>query len=133
MSSRSSSASSAMTVLRGLTMTLAFGLELAMLVAFFVWAVSAAPAGPLQFVAGIGVTGLVMAVWGVFLAPRSERRLRHPWLIGAEAVLFGLAALGLMLVGRVEASVAFAVAAVLRFALGGISGLDRADRATRAD
>jgi len=41
-------------------------------------------------------------------------------------VLLGLAAQGLLLVGRVEASVVLAVAAVLRFALGGISGLDRA-------
>ena len=126
MSSRFSSASSNMTFLRGLTMILAFALELAMLGAFFVWGVSAAPAGPLQFVAGIGAPGLAMATWGLFLAPRSERRLRYSWRIGAEAVLLGLAALGLLLVGRVEAAVVLAVAAVLRFALGGISGLDRA-------
>ena len=53
--------------------------------------------------------------------------MRSNWL-GAKAVLFGLAALGLMLVGRGEASGVFAMAVVLRFALGGISGLGRADR-----
>jgi hypothetical protein len=96
-----------------------------MLAAFFVWGVSTAPSGVPQVIAGLGAPLASMVVWGALLAPRSVRRLRTPARSLAEAGLFALASISLGLAGRPELGLIFAGAAITRFALGRLSGVDR--------
>ena len=74
-----------MKLLRGLTMALAFGLEIAMVSAFAGWGVSVAPTGWMQAILAISASAAVIAVWGLLLAPRAEHRLSRPWRLIAEA------------------------------------------------
>jgi hypothetical protein len=112
-----------MTALRGLTMTLAFALEIAMLAAFLVWGATVAPAG-WMLVAAIGAPAAAIVVWGLFLAPRAEHRLTPRLRLVAEACLLSLAAAALIAAGRDQLGLALELLVIARFVLGRISGVD---------
>lgn len=77
--------------------TLGFVLEVAMLAAFVYWGFR--QDSPWHLVLGIGIPAVLVVAWGVFLAPRSERRLK-PAIAAAVALgLFLLAAVALFAAG----------------------------------
>jgi hypothetical protein len=77
---------------------IAFALEVAALGAY--WYVgSRIVGGPGGMVLGLVVAAAVAVLWGAFLAPRSRRRLRWPWLPLAALGIFAVAGLGLVAVG----------------------------------
>ena len=85
--------------------------ELAMLVAlaYVGWRL----AGDIQVlgaVLAVLLVGLAAAVWGRWVAPRSETRLEDPTRLGVEVVLFGAAVAGLLVVGAWLAALLLAAA-----------------------
>jgi len=76
--------------------------------------------------AGDGVTAVMLAlalpvaagtVWGLWVAPRSERRLRDPARALCEALVFGAAAAALVDLGHAVAAAVFAAAALATAAI----------------
>jgi hypothetical protein len=103
--------------LRALGDTLAFTLEMAMLAAFGYWGFRPEHGGWLRWTLGLGVPAVVIALWGVFLAPRSRRRLGAAGVAASSLTLFQLAALALWRAGQPALAVAFAIVAVVSVAL----------------
>ena len=77
----------------------AFGVELAALAAF-AWAGWQATTTPWRWLLAAVAAGIAAAVWGVFMAPRSPRRLRDPALFAAMLIFFAAAAAALSLTGH---------------------------------
>ena len=95
-----------------LLLTLRFATELATM-AVLAWA--AASAGlALGWRIVLAVLGpvLVAVVWGLALAPRAKHRLAEPWRLGAEIVIFVVAAAALALAGDGVAAAIYAVVAI---------------------
>jgi hypothetical protein len=86
-----------------------FASELALLAAA-AWAVGARLHSPAPAaLAGAGAALVVAAVWGVWVAPASRRRLADPLRLGIEIVLFAGVAVALLGVHLVLAAVLLAV------------------------
>ncbi len=85
--------------MRAAALAFAFLAELAMLVAFAVWGFTVG-SGIWAVVLGLGAPALVAAIWGVFCAPRSPRRLQDPALVAVQAALFSLAVVALISIGH---------------------------------
>jgi hypothetical protein len=64
-----------------------------------------------QIALGFGVPVIAIAVWAVFGAPRSTRRLRGVWLLLLRLVFFGAGAAALYAAGHHTLGLAFAVVA----------------------
>lgn len=77
---------------------------------------------PVRVVLAVLLPLLVIAVWGVLLAPRAPARVGPRARLLAEAALFALAAVGLALVGAVVPAVALTVIAGARLILGAAVG-----------
>jgi hypothetical protein len=105
------------TVLKTINLVLAFAVELAMIVAFATWALS------LQFGVLAGWTLAVALVagsallWGIWAAPRSERRLGPLPLLVFKLVLFGLAVAALLAARQMACGMIFGAFAALHLAL----------------
>jgi uncharacterized protein DUF2568 len=106
-----------MSLLKSANLALAFLLEIAMLAAFALWGFQASTQTVVRFILGICTPLLAVVVWGIFLAPRSTRRLTGIALHLAELVIFGLAALALAAAGHRDLAILFAVVAVVNQAL----------------
>lgn len=89
-----------LTIIKSLNLALAFFLELCLLVALGYWGFRIGSGWVARIALGIGVPAVVIAIWGVFLAPTSSRRLHGPWLLLAMIVLFGAATAALYAAGR---------------------------------
>jgi uncharacterized protein DUF2568 len=95
-----------------LLLALRFATELATM-AVLAWA--AASAGiALGWRIALAVLGpvLVAVVWGLAVAPRAKNRLADPWRLGAEIVIFIVAAAALALAGEGVAAAVYAVVAI---------------------
>jgi hypothetical protein len=87
-----------------------FLLELCMLAAFAYWGSTTGDSTAINVVLAI-VTPLAAAtVWGIWCAPRSNRRLSPARRIPLELTLFALAAAALAAAGATTLAVVFAVA-----------------------
>jgi hypothetical protein len=80
-----------MEIIKFANLILRFLLELCLLAAFGYWGFQTGQSSPVKIVLGLGAPLLVAVVWGAFLAPKAARRLREPWLLILELVIFGLA------------------------------------------
>jgi hypothetical protein len=95
---------------------LRFVLELAALAGLGVWGLDAAGG-----VAGIGlaiaavVAGAV--VWGIWCAPKSDRRLAQPGRTVVQAAVFGLGAVGYAAAGHAATAAVFVALAAVNWAL----------------
>lgn len=98
-------------MLKSLNLALAFFLELAMLAALAYAGFQLD--GALRFVVGIGAPLLAILIWGRFLAPKSTTRLTGWAYLAAKFTLFGIAAIGLALVGQTALAVVFIVVSVV--------------------
>ena len=64
-------------------------------------------------VLGIVAGAVVIGLWAVWVAPKSNRRLSDPARIVLELVIFGAAAAAFASVGQTPLAIVFAVAAVV--------------------
>ncbi len=98
-------------------LALAFLLELGVLVALGYWGFQTGQGTIAQIALGIGVPVIDIAVWAVFGAPRSARRLRGPWLLLLRLVFFGAGAVALYAAGQQSLGIAFALVAAINLIL----------------
>jgi len=85
-----------------------------MVAAFLFWGFR--QGSPWNLVLGIGVPALVVVLWGIFMAPRSARRLPAVAVMWASLGLFLLAGAALLAVGAVVLGALMLVVAVAYFA-----------------
>lgn len=85
-----------------------------MVAAFLFWGFR--QGSPWNLVLGIGVPALVVVLWGIFMAPRSARRLPAAAVMWASLILFLLAGAALIAVGAVVLGALMLVVAVAYFA-----------------
>lgn len=74
--------------------------------------------GPTAWIVGLVLAVVVVAVWSVWLAPASGRRLGLPWLAVVKAALFLGGTLALFGTGLPRLGTVFAAAAALSLGLG---------------
>jgi hypothetical protein len=74
-----------------------FVLEMIVLVALILWGFAMSDDLLVQLLLAVGSVVIVMAVWGLFVAPKASRRLADPPRLAVEVVIFfiGVLALGL--------------------------------------
>ncbi len=107
-----------MSLLKSVNLALAFLLELCLLAALAYWGAQTGVGLLMQLVLGIGVPLLAAVIWGVFLAPRSSRRVTGVLYIVLKLILFGIAVLALAVTGQPTLAISFAVVVVINVALG---------------
>jgi Protein of unknown function (DUF2568) len=96
--------------LRGLTLTVRFLCELAMLGGLAYWG-SQVGEGAGAWALGVGTPVLAAMIWGVFLSPKASVPVPTAVRVTLELVLFGIAAIGLAAAGQPVLAVVLAVAA----------------------
>jgi hypothetical protein len=104
-------------MLKYANLALAFLLELGVLVALGYWGFQTGQGTIAQIALGIGAPVIAIAVWAVFGAPRSTRRLRGAWLLLLRVVFFGAGAVTLYAAGHHTLGLAFAVVAAVNLIL----------------
>jgi hypothetical protein len=98
-----------MSILKAANLALSFFLELCMVVAYGYWGFTTGSDLIAQLLLGIGVPAIIVVVWGIFIAPASNRRLkgfRHRIL---EIILFVAAMVALYSAGRPTLALGFAM------------------------
>jgi hypothetical protein len=103
-------------VVSGANLGVKFGLELASLAAFAVWGASAVE-GPGAVVLAVAAPTGAATVWGVYAAPRAQRRLAMPGRAVLELGVFGLACAALAGSGRGTLAAVFGGVAVMNAGL----------------
>ena len=99
-------------VLLGLALAVRFACEIGAVVAVAIWGADVAE-GFASVVIAAGTALAVCVVWGLWVAPKSRRRLADPARAGVELVVFGLATVALCVTGHTGWGIALAVAAVV--------------------
>jgi len=84
-----------------------FLLELCILAIFGYWGFKTGDNALNKFLLGLGSPVLFAIVWGIFLAPKSPRRLGEPWLFLLELVIFGLTCWALFSTGKTNLTLMF--------------------------
>jgi hypothetical protein len=97
--------------LRGVTLTVRFLCELAMLAALAFWGFRVGD-GIWAWVLGVGAPLLAAVVWGAWVAPKARWPVPIPTRIAVELVLFGAAVGALAMAGQPLAAVVLALAAL---------------------
>jgi hypothetical protein len=111
--------------LRGVTLTVRFLCELAMLAALAYWGFTV---GAGAWVLGVGAPLLAAAVWGAWVAPKAWWPVPIPTRVLIELVLFGAAAGALAAAGQPLAAVVLGVAALATSLLNASPERSQADR-----
>lgn len=106
-----------MKMLKTINLAMAFGLELALLAAMWVWAFAVLPGGVWQFGVAIGLSAVVIVLWGIWAAPRSARRLEMPWLYVFKIATFAVGVAALIMARQPVWGEVFAVLAALNLGL----------------
>src|SRR5262245_9961005 len=89
-----------MAIAKSVNIAFTFILELCMLAAFAYWGFTTGNGLAMQILLGVGAPLLVAVIWGIFLAPRSSRRVGRPLHEVLELVIFGLAFAALYAAGQ---------------------------------
>ncbi|PYI64303.1 hypothetical protein CVV68_22295 [Arthrobacter livingstonensis] len=92
----------------------AFVLEVAMVASFLYWGFR--QPDPWNLVLGIGIPAAVVVLWGIFMAPKSARRLPVNVVSIASLVLFLLAGDALFAAGATVLGIAMMAVTVVWFA-----------------
>ena len=98
--------------MRALLLLLAFLLELLAFAGVATLGLALFGTGVLGWASLVVLMVAVIAFWARYMAPRSPRRLRPPWYYVAQAVVFAIAAVALVLTVGWWAGVAFVVLAI---------------------
>jgi hypothetical protein len=97
--------------LRAVTMTVRFLCELAMLAALAYWGFSVGD-GAGAWALGVGAPLLAAVVWGALVAPKARWPVPIPTRVVIELILFGVAAVALVVAGQPLAAAGLGVAAL---------------------
>jgi Protein of unknown function (DUF2568) len=97
--------------LRGVTLTVRFLCELAMLAGLAYWGFAVGD-GAGAWVLGVGAPLLAAVVWGALVAPKARWPVPIPTRVVVELVLFGAAVGALAVAGQPLAAVVLGVAAL---------------------
>ncbi len=100
-------------MLKSINLAVSFFLELAMLAAFAYWGFQTGESTVMKILLGIGIPLLVATMWGIFMAPKSSRRLQGTSYLTVKVVLFGLAVLALIAARQPVAGIVLAVLFVI--------------------
>ncbi len=103
--------------MKAANLALAFVLELTALGAFAYWGFVTGDSTLIKLILGIGAPVIAAVVWGIFAAPKSERRLKGSAYLIFKVAFFALAILALMAAGSVTLGVVFAVVFAINTAL----------------
>lgn len=95
---------------------LGFFLEVAMLASFFYWGFRQHE--PWNFILGIGIPAVLVVLWGLFMAPKSERRLSLGLVRSLSLLGFVLGGVALLLAHAQILGAVMIVLAGLWFAAG---------------
>lgn len=106
-----------MSVLKGLNLTLSFLLELVALVIFGAWGFTIGESTLIKILLGIGTPLLMIVFWGVYMAPKSARRLQDPWHLLFEIVIFGATGLALLSIERTDLAIVWGIVVVVNLLL----------------
>ena len=98
-----------MALLQNANLALAFLLELVAIASFAYWGFNASDSTVLKIVLGVGTPIVAIVLWGVFAAPRSERRLQGSAYLVFKVIFFALAILALIAAGSVTLGLIFAL------------------------
>lgn len=102
-----------MGALKSINLTISFLLELALVAAVAYWGFGLPMPLLGRVLVGLALPAAVIALWAVFLAPRSARRVPELWKPVAALVLFLGGAALLVSAGQVLLGTVFGVVAVL--------------------
>ena len=80
-----------MIIIQSINLLLRFLLERCLLVIFGYWGFKTGQSMLIKIGLGIGIPLIVAVLWGIFLAPASDTRLKDPLRMITELVIFGLA------------------------------------------
>jgi hypothetical protein len=97
-------------------LVLKFLLEIAAVVSLAYWGAHLGT-GAVPVIAAVAAPLLMVLVWAVYAAPRSERRLPMRWRIPLELGIFALAAVALAAAGQPLLAIVLAVIVVVNAAL----------------
>ena len=106
-----------MTIAKSANLALSFILELCMLAALGYWGFKTGSATLVQLILCLGIPLLTAVIWGIFLAPASARRLREPFHVSLELIIFALAIIALYTAGQPTLAVIFGVVYVINVVL----------------
>lgn len=98
---------------KAVNLALRFLLELCALGAWGYWGFQTGQGWSMRILLGLGAPLLAAVVWGIFLAPASDRRLQGQWSLLLELVILGGAAVALAVAGRPTLAVAFALVTIV--------------------
>lgn len=103
--------------MKSVNLALAFVLELAALAAFAYWGFNTGDSSLVHVVLGLGVPVLAAALWGIFAAPKSSRRLQGgAWWV-FKVVFFALASAALFVAGQPTLGLVLGVVAAVNLVL----------------
>jgi hypothetical protein len=104
-------------LLKNANLALAFALELAMLAAYATWALGLDASPWMRWTLAAVLVIAAIAIWGVWAAAHSSRRLRMPGLLVLKLALFGLAVAALATSRHERLAASFGGLVVLNLAL----------------
>ena len=116
-----------MSGLRGVTLTVRFLCELAMLAALAYWGFTVGD-GIGTWVLGLGAPLMAAVVWGAWVAPKARWPVPMPVRVVIELVLFGAAVGGLTVAGQPVLAVVLGVAALVTSLLNASQERQASDR-----
>jgi hypothetical protein len=99
------------------SLTLAFILELIVVAVYAYIGVILSGSAFIRYGIAIITTITVIALWAVFAAPRSQRRLKTPWLYIFKMLIFAGAAAILLMAHWIHLAIAFILIAILSLTL----------------
>jgi hypothetical protein len=103
-------------MVNGIRMTVAFLLEVAMLVALAYWGFHTGDGIVLKLVFGLGAPVLAGVVWGLFVAPKASHPLPVAGRFVVEVVVFAAGAAALWSAGQRTLAIGYGVFVVLSVA-----------------
>jgi hypothetical protein len=103
--------------MKAANLALALLIELAMLAGFGAAGLALPLPVPWPWLAAAVAVGLGIAVWAIWGAPRSRRRLAMPALAWFKAAMFALGVAGFAVAGQVPAAVVLGLLAALHLGL----------------
>lgn len=102
--------------------TLAFSLELALLVAFAMYGYQVTGHTVLRWVLAVAIVAAAIALWGRFAAPNSTARLHMPALLAFKIAMFCAGAGAFLGAGRPVVAIIFAVFVAVHLSLAVATG-----------
>ena len=94
-------------------LALRFALELCAIAALIYWGLETVSNPAIGIVLALAATGLFVAVWGRWIAPKASHRLQDPARLVTELLVFAASVAALAAAGRAHLAIAFAILIVL--------------------